>query len=153
MNSWIRDSIFYQIFTLGLCGVLEPKKEYIKENQFTKIEKLIPHLKEMNINAIYFGPIFESSSHGYDTIDYYKIDKRLGTNKDFSNLCSKLHENGIKVILDGVFNHVGREFEAFRDVQKNGKVSKYCGWFDGLDINRRSSMVDNFDYNTWNGYY
>ena len=113
MSSWIRDSIFYQIFTLGFCGVLEPGREYREENRFTKIEKLIPHLKEMNINAVYFGPIFESSSHGYDTIDYYKIDKRLGTNKDFSDLCRKLHENGIRIILDGVFNHVGRGFWAF----------------------------------------
>lgn len=153
MNSWIRDSIFYQIFTLGFCGVLEPGKEYSEENRFVKIEKLIPHLKEMNINAIYFGPIFESSSHGYDTIDYYKIDRRLGTNKDFSNLCSKLHENGIKIILDGVFNHVGREFKMFKDVQKNGAASKYCGWFDGIDFNRRSPLGDNFDYRTWNGYY
>lgn len=153
MSSWIRDSIFYQIFTLGFCGVLEPGREYREENRFTKIEKLIPHLKEMNINAVYFGPIFESSSHGYDTIDYYKIDKRLGTNKDFSDLCRKLHENGIRIILDGVFNHVGREFKAFKDVQKNGAASKYCGWFDGLDFNGRSPMGDNFNYKSWNGCY
>ncbi|NME84256.1 alpha-amylase family glycosyl hydrolase [Clostridium sp. SM-530-WT-3G] len=153
MNEWIMNSIFYQIFTLGFCGVLEPGKEYSEENRFLKIEKLIPHLKEMNINAIYFGPLFESSSHGYDTIDYYKIDKRLGTNKDFSDLCSKLHENGIKIILDGVFNHVGREFKMFKDVQNNGALSKYCGWFDGIDFNRRSPMGDNFDYKNWNGYY
>ncbi|MDO5518648.1 MAG: alpha-amylase family glycosyl hydrolase [Clostridium sp.] len=153
MNSWIRDSIFYQIFTLGFCGVLEPGKEYSEENRLTKIEELIPHLKEMNINAVYFAPVFESGSHGYDTIDYYKIDKRLGTNKDFSDLCKKLHENGIRIILDGVFNHVGREFSAFKDVQKNGTASKYCGWFDGLDFNGRSPLGDNFNYRSWNGCY
>ena len=153
MNSWISDSIFYQIFTLGLCGVLEIGKEYSSKNRFSKIEELIPHLKEMNINAIYFGPVFESSSHGYDTIDYYKIDKRLGTNKDFSDLCKKLHENGIRIILDGVFNHVGREFSAFKDVQKNGTASKYAGWFDGIDFNGRSPMGDNFNYRSWNGFY
>lgn len=153
MNSWISDSIFYQIFTLGLCGVLEIGKEYSSKNRFSKIEELIPHLKEMNINAIYFGPVFESSSHGYDTIDYYKIDKRLGTNKDFSDLCKKLHENGIRIILDGVFNHVGREFSAFKDVKKNGAASKYAGWFDGIDFNGRSPMGDNFNYRSWNGFY
>ncbi|MBE6062657.1 MAG: alpha-amylase [Clostridium butyricum] len=153
MNEWIKESIFYQIFTLGFCGVLEPGIEYSEENRFTKIEKIIPHLKEMKINAVYFGPIFESGSHGYDTTDYYKIDKRLGTNKDFSELCKKLHENGIRIILDGVFNHVGRGFEAFKDVQNNGADSKYCGWFDGLNFYGRSPLGDNFDYNTWHGYY
>lgn len=153
MGTWVRDSIFYQIFTLGFCGVLEQGLKYSEENRFIKIEKLIPHLKKMNINAIYFGPIFESSSHGYDTIDYYKIDKRLGTNEDFKNLCIKLHENGIKIVLDGVFNHVGREFKMFKDVQINNSNSKYCGWFDGINFNGRSPLGDNFDYNTWHGYY
>ena len=77
----------------------------------------------MGINAIYFGPIFQSSYHGYDTIDYLKIDDRLGTNSDFKNIVSKLHDNNIRVIIDGVFNHVGREFWAFVDV-KNNKFNK-----------------------------
>ena len=153
MNSWIRESIFYQFYTLGFCGVLEPSKVYKEENRLIKIEKWIPHLKEMSINAIYFAPIFESSYHGYDTKDYYKVDKRLGTNKDFKELCEKLHENNIKVILDGVFNHVGREFWAFEDVRNNGRNSKYCNWFANLNFDSRSPMGDDFNYQSWNGCY
>lgn len=153
MNSWIRESIFYQFYTLGFCGGLEPNRTYEEENRLVKIEKWIPHLKEMSVNAIYFAPIFESSYHGYDTKDYYKIDKRLGTNKDFKELCEKLHENNIKVVLDGVFNHVGREFWAFKDVQENGKDSRYCSWFADLNFNSRSPMGDEFNYQSWNGCY
>jgi len=153
MNSWIRESIFYQFYTLGFCGVLEPSRVYEEENRLVKIEKWIPHLKEMSVNAIYFAPIFESSYHGYDTKDYYKVDKRLGSNKNFKELCEKLHENNIKIILDGVFNHVGREFWAFEDVKQNGKNSKYCNWFVNLNFDSRSPMGDEFNYQSWNGCY
>ncbi|MVX62667.1 alpha-amylase [Clostridium chromiireducens] len=153
MNTWIRESIFYQFYTLGVCGTLEPGKVYKEENRLAKIENWIPHLKEMSINAIYFAPVFESSYHGYDTKDYRKIDKRLGTNEDFKELCKKLHNNNIRVILDGVFNHVGREFWAFKDVQKNGRNSKYCNWFANLNFNSRSPMGDEFNYQSWNGCF
>lgn len=153
MNSWIRESIFYQFYTLGVCGVLEPSRVYEEENRLSKIEEWIPHLKEMSINAIYFAPIFESSYHGYDTKDYYKVDKRLGSNENFKELCEKLHENKIKIILDGVFNHVGREFWAFKDVQESGVNSRYCSWFVNLNFNSKSPMGDEFNYQSWNGCY
>lgn len=153
MNSWINESIFYQIYPLGFCGVLEPGKIYEKSNRLSKIEEWIPHLKEMNINALYLAPIFESTNHGYDTKDYYKIDQRLGSNQDFKDLSSKLHENGIRVILDGVFNHVGREFWAFKDVQEKGLQSKYCNWFSNLNFYSKSPMGDDFNYDSWNGCY
>ncbi len=101
----------YHIYPLGFCGC--PKtNDYSEntENRLKKIEDAIPRIKEMGFNAIYFGPVFQSVAHGYDTVDYTKIDNRLGTNADFAALCKKLHENDIKVILDGVFNHVGRDF-------------------------------------------
>lgn len=153
MNLWIEDRVFYNIFTLGFCDVLEPSRIYEKKNRLIKIEEWIPHLKKMSINAIYFGPVFESSYHGYDTRDYLNIDKRLGTNEDFKDLCKKLHENDIKIVLDGVFNHVGREFWAFKDIQKNGRNSKYCNWFSGLNFDSRSPMGDDFNYESWNGCY
>ena len=153
MNLWIKDRVFYNIFTLGFCVVLEPGKVYEEKNRLVKIEEFIPRLKEMNVNAIYFGPVFESSYHGYDTRDYLNIDKRLGTNEDFKKLCKKLHENDIKIVLDGVFNHVGREFWAFKDVQENGRNSKYCSWFSGLNFDSRSPMGDDFNYESWNGCY
>lgn len=153
MNLWIEDRVFYNIFTLGFCDVLEPSRIYEEKNRLIKIEEWIPHLKKMSINAIYFGPVFESSYHGYDTRDYLNIDKRLGTNEDFKDLCKKLHENDIKIVLDGVFNHVGREFWAFKDIQKNGRNSKYCSWFSGLNFDSRSPMGDEFNYESWNGCY
>lgn len=153
MNLWIEDRIFYNIFPLGFCDVLQPGESYEEENRLVKIEEIIPHLKEMSVNAVYFGPIFESSYHGYDTRDYLNIDKRLGTNSDFKELCEKLHDNDIKVVLDGVFNHVGREFWAFKDVQENGRESKYCSWFAGLNFDSRSPMGDDFNYESWNGCY
>lgn len=153
MNLWIEDRVFYNIFTLGFCDVLEPSRIYEEKNRLIKIEEWIPHLKKMSINAIYFGPVFESSYHGYDTRDYLNIDKRLGTNEDFKDLCKKLHENDIKIVLDGVLNHVGREFWAFKDIQKNGRNSKYCSWFSGLNFDSRSPMGDDFNYESWNGCY
>jgi cyclomaltodextrinase len=153
MNSWISESIFYEFCTLGICGVLEPNKVYKNENRIAKIERWIPHLKEMSVNAVYFTPVFESSYHGYDIRDYYKIDKRLGTNKDFKELCEKLHENDIRIILDGVFNHVGREFWAFKDIQINKKNSRYCSWFSDLNFDSKSPFGDEFCYQSWNGCY
>lgn len=153
MNSWIRESIFYQIYPLGFCGVLEQGKIYEEKNRFTYIEEWIPHLKSMSVNAVYLSPIFESSNHGYDTKDYYKIDKRLGTNENFKSLCEKFHENNIKIVLDGVFNHVGRDFWAFKDVKEHGRDSKYCSWFAELNFDGRSPMGDEFNYEPWNGCY
>ena len=86
-----------------------------------KVSDWAEHIASLGCNAVYFSPIFESDSHGYDTRDFRRVDCRLGTNEDFAAVCKTLHEHGIKVVLDGVFNHVGRGFWAFKDVQeKNG---------------------------------
>ncbi|SFD00238.1 alpha-amylase family glycosyl hydrolase [Clostridium uliginosum] len=154
MNTWIRESIFYQIFPLGFCGVLGQNNLTSQiANKLKKIEEWIPHLKSMGINALYLGPIFESTNHGYDTKDYCKIDKRLGNNDDFKEICDKLHENDIKIILDGVFNHVGRDFWAFKDIKEHGRDSKYCDWFVNINFNNKSPMGDDFSYEGWNGCY
>ena len=140
----------YHIYPLGFCGC--PKtNDYSEntENRLKKIEDAIPHIKEMGFNAIYFGPVFQSVAHGYDTVDYTKIDSRLGTNADFAALCKKLHENGIKIILDGVFNHVGRDFTKFVEV-RNGNNS-YRDWFHINDGN--SCYNDGFWYEGWEGNY
>ena len=106
---WAYESVFYQIYPLGFCGA-PFENDGIPESRIRKVNDWIPHMKELGINAIYFSPVFESDTHGYNTRDYHKIDCRLGTNEDFAGVCRNLHENGIKVILDGVFNHVGRGF-------------------------------------------
>lgn len=154
MKHWIDDAIFYHIYPLGFCGA--PYKNDFVSPSSPRLEKIIswiPHLKEMNVNALYLGPLFESSAHGYDTVDYYWVDRRLGTNDTLKNVIAQLHENGIKVILDGVFNHVGRHFWAFQDVIKNGKNSPYCSWFHNLHFNGGSPLGDPFQYDGWNGHY
>ncbi len=94
-----------------------------------------------------------SSTHGYDTVDYYHADRRLGTDETLARLTARLHENGIRVVLDGVFNHVGRDFFAFKDVQANGIHSVYKDWFANLRFDRSSPYHDPFSYESWSGHY
>ena len=110
---WAYESVFYQIYPLGFCGApFENDGKLV--SRIKKVEDWIPHIQKLGANAIYFSPVFESDTHGYNTRDYTKIDCRLGTNEDFKEVVDKLHAAGIKVVLDGVFNHVGRGFWAFR---------------------------------------
>ncbi|MBP0972518.1 MAG: DUF1653 domain-containing protein, partial [Oscillospiraceae bacterium] len=102
--SWYENALIYHIYPLGFCGAPKFNEGGEPVNRLEKILDWIPHLQEMNVDAVYFGPVFESVEHGYDTIDYKMIDRRLGTNEMFRNICGKLHEAGIRVILDGVFN-------------------------------------------------
>ncbi|MDR1956870.1 MAG: alpha-amylase [Treponema sp.] len=147
-------AVFYHIYPLGFCGAPE-------HNDFCsapgtglrRLVDLIPHLKDLGINALYIGPLFESNGHGYDTLDYYWVDRRLGTNDDLADLVAKLHKNGILVILDAVLNHTGRCFFAFKDLQKKGSHSDYIDWYVNLDFNRPSPYGDPFSYEGWNGCY
>ncbi len=109
-------------------------------------------MKKLGINAIYFSPVFESDTHGYNTRDYKKIDVRIGTNEDFKEVCEKLHENGIRVVLDGVFNHVGRGFYQFQDVLKNRENSPYLNWFH-INLGGNSNYNDGLWYEGWEGNY
>ena len=153
MLTSIKNAVFYHIYPLGFCGVINNKKNILSASGFDKFDdKWINHLKNMGINSVYFGPIFQSSYHGYDTIDYLKIDDRLGKNDDFKNIVSKLHANNIRVIIDGVFNHVGRDFWAFVDVKNNKANSQYSSWFN-IDFNGNSNYNDGFYYEGWEGHY
>lgn len=150
--SYINESIIYNIYPLGFCGA--PKDNDGKlVYRLDKIYDCIEHLKKMSVNVLVFNPLFESSRHGYDTIDYRKVDCRLGDNNSFKKICKTLHDNGIKVILDGVFNHVGRDFFAFKDVQKNLGNSRYCNWFQNLNFGGSSPKGDPFWYEGWAGHY
>lgn len=151
-DNWITDAMFYHIYPIGFTGA--PKKnqgEVTAGHGILDIIEWIPHFKEIGVNAIYLGPVFESVSHGYDTTDYYKIDSRLGTNDEFKKVMEELHNNQIHVILDGVFNHVGRNFFAFQDVQNNRENSRYCDWFCNLNFGGQSPLGDSFTYETWHG--
>ena len=153
MTNSIKDAIFYHIYPLGFCGVINNKEKSTKNLGLNKIDKnWINHFNDLGINSIYFGPLFQSTYHGYDTIDYLKIDNRLGTNDDFKKLIFKLHENNISVILDGVFNHVGRDFWAFKDVRNKKSNSIYSSWFN-INFNGNSHYNDGFYYEGWEGHY
>lgn len=150
--TWINDAVFYNIYPLGFCGAPRQNDGNL-EYRLDKIYDFIDHFKEMGVNAIVFNPVFESSRHGYDTIDYFKIDCRLGDNESFKRICETLHKNGIRVLLDGVFNHVGRDFFAFKDIQECGMSSIYCNWFHNIRFDRQSPKGDNFSYEGWAGHY
>ena len=151
--SWYENAIIYHIYPLGFCGAPKFNEGGEPVRRLEKILEWIPHFKEMNVDAIYFGPVFESVEHGYDTTDYKMIDRRLGDNEMFKHICQTLHDNGIRVILDGVFNHVGRKFWAFTDIQEKGQSSPYCGWFQNLNFGGPSPCGDPFWYEGWNGHY
>lgn len=149
---WIHDTVIYNIYPLGFCGA--PKhNDFQLTYRLDKIYDFIPHFKKMGVNCIVFNPVFESSRHGYDTIDYRKIDSRLGDNASFKRICDTLHQNGIRVILDGVFNHVGRDFFAFKDIQERGMGSIYTSWFYNIRFDQMSPYGDNFSYEGWAGFY
>lgn len=150
--SYINESVIYNIYPLGFCGAPRDNDGNLVY-RLDKIYDCIEHLKKMSVNVLVFNPLFESSRHGYDTIDYRKVDCRLGDNNSFKKICNTLHENGIKVILDGVFNHVGRDFFAFKDVQQNLGNSRYCNWFQNLNFGGRSPKGDPFWYEGWAGHY
>ena len=153
MNDWIKEAIFYHIYPLGFCGAPLKNEENAPCRRLDKLAEWIGHLKELGVNALYLGPVFESSSHGYDTRDYYQIDRRLGDRQSFAALCDKLHQAGIRIILDGVFNHVGREFAPFVHVREHGADSPYCSWFTNLNFGGPSPLGDPFWYEGWQGHY
>ena len=148
---WAYESVFYQIYPLGFCGA-PFENDGVQTHKIKKVEEWIPHMKKLGINAIYFSPVFESDTHGYNTRDYKKIDVRIGTNQDFKEVCQRLHENGIRVVLDGVFNHVGRGFYQFQDVLKNREVSPYLNWFH-INLGGNSNYNDGLWYEGWEGNY
>lgn len=149
---WAYESVFYQIYPLGFCGA-PFENDGVLTHRILKVKEWIPHIKKVGANAIYFSPVFESDTHGYNTRDYYTIDKRLGTNEDFAEVVQALHAEGIKVVLDGVFNHVGRGFWAFQDVLKNRENSPYVNWFARIDFGGNSPYNDGLWYEGWEGNY
>lgn len=153
-QNWIASAIFYHIYPLGFCNA--PRFAHDETETTPRILKIIDwidHLKQMHVNAVYLGPVFASYEHGYDTSDYRLLDHRLGTNEDFQTVCEALHNAQIKIVLDGVFNHVGREFWAFRDVLEHGEASSYRDWFYGMNFHGSSPYGDPFTYEAWEGHY
>lgn len=150
--SWYNEATFYHIYPLGLTGA---PKEIDYGTPVHRLNTLLPwidHIKEIGCTALYIGPLFESVGHGYETTDYKKLDSRLGTNEDLTNFVKACHDKGIRVIFDGVFNHTGRDFFAFKDIQKNRENSPYVNWYCNVNFGGNTEYNDGFSYENWGGY-
>lgn len=149
MGHWYNEAVFYHIYPLGLLGAPKKNEGTEIEHRMKKLLPWIDHMKDLGVTAVYIGPLFESTTHGYDTKDYKKVDRRLGDNKDFKDFVKKCHKAGIHVVVDGVFNHTGREFFAFQDIQKNREHSPYVNWYKGVNFGWNSPYNDGFGYEAW----
>lgn len=153
MVDWAQDAVFYHLYPLGALGA--PERNDLGQAPVARLEGLhdwLEPLAALGVSALYLGPLFESTAHGYDTADYYHVDRRLGDDAVLARFSQALHRRGMRLVLDAVFNHVGRDFWAFRDVRRHGAASPYAGWFH-LDFGRRSPCGDPFAYEGWNGHY
>lgn len=167
--NWVNDIVWYQIFPERFCngdaalnskGVKPWHKGKVTNKEFyggdlLGIASKLDYLHSLGITGIYLNPIFEAeSSHKYDTTDYMKIDPHFGDNNIFKTLINEAHSKGIKIMLDGVFNHCGPKFEPWLDVVKNGPKSKYFEWFmvnkwpfDDNDRDTRDGRYYSFSFN------
>ena len=150
--SWYNEAIFYHIYPLGLTGAPKTNDYSASVSRLNTLLPWIDHIKEIGCTALYIGPLFESVGHGYETTDYKKLDSRLGTNEDLKNFVAVCHEKGIKVIFDGVFNHTGRDFFAFKDIQQNREHSRYLNWYCNVNFGGNNEYNDGFLYENWGGY-
>ena len=154
---WSDKAVIYQIHPIGFCGVPRgndpvegPEQDY--GAPIRKVIDLIPHLQKLGVNTVLFNPLFESDSHGYNSRDLRRVDHRLGTNADFADVCKALHDAGMRVMLDAVFNHVGRGFFAFRDVLEKKWDSQYKDWFH-ISFDGNDAYNDGLWYEGWEGNY
>ena len=150
--SWYNEAIFYHIYPLGLTGAPKHNDYSAPVSRLNTLLPWIDHIREIGCTALYFGPLFESVGHGYETTDYKKLDSRLGTNEDLKNFVAACHEKEIKVIFDGVFNHTGRDFFAFKDIQQNREHSRYLNWYCNVNFGGNTEYNDGFSYENWGGY-
>lgn len=153
--AWVKDAVFYQIFVdrfynhhgIDESWYRKPKRSDHFGGTIKGITEKIPYLLDLGINAIYLTPVFKSlSNHKYDTIDYYKIDSEFGTLEEFKELVSECHKNGIRIIIDGVFNHCSHKFFAFQDLLKKGEKSIYKNWFNVYDYSKPIKVARDINY-------
>lgn len=153
MSKWYEEAVFYHMYPIGMTGAPRQNTQQEVTHRFDRLEKWLPHLQELGVTAVYIGPLFESTSHGYDTRDYKTVDRRLGDNEDFRKFVKHAHDRGIRVVVDGVFNHTGREFFAFKDIQQNRENSRYCRWYKGINFGWNTHYNDGFGYEAWRNCY
>ena len=153
---WVKDAVFYQIFPdtfskskrVAKPGNLEPwdalpSAHGYKGGDLLGIVERLDYLEDLGVNALYFCPIFQSASnHRYHTHDYYRVDPLLGGDAAFFELLDRAHERGMRIVLDGVFNHASRGFLQFNDILENGARSPYIDWFV---VHDRSKPLNPYD--------
>ena len=148
---WYEESVIYQIYPLGFCAA-PAENDGVVVPRIRRILDWVPHLEALGITAVYLCPVWQSDRHGYDTRDFRTLDCRLGTNADLKAVCDGLHAAGIRVILDGVFNHVGRGFWAFQDLLRRREQSPYRDWFHRVDFQGNNQYGDGLSYEGWEGH-
>ncbi len=159
MAPWYNMANFYHIYPLGLCGCphendyrdLVADRSTNRPRPFETLTLWADHAGRLGFDAIYIGPLFESRTHGYDTTDFKKVDSRLGTNEEFIEWVNHCHEQGISVVVDGVFNHTGRDFFAFQDLLAHRWDSWAKDWYCGVNFDGDNGFHDGFSYESWRG--
>ncbi len=153
MNGWASDAIFYHVYPLGFCGA--PRRNDLASAPVSRLGAVTADLGRvaaLGFNALYLGPLFESLSHGYDPVDWRKVDRRLGDRGDLRRLCDEARRLGMRIVFDAVFNHVGREHPWFLALREGGIDSAAAARFASLRPGR-SPFGDGFEYEGWSGNY
>ena len=134
MPSWVQYAIFWQIYPLGFVGAptLMDASGAVS-HRLDRIVDLLDYAVDLGVSALLLNPIFASATHGYDTIDHFRIDPRLGDETDFDRLIAAANQRGLRIVLDGVFNHVGRDFPRFVEAEAKGRGSDAAQWFCLVD--------------------
>ncbi len=147
---WFEQAVIYQIYPLGLCGA-PAENDGRTDSRILRLLDWVDHIKQTGADTVLLNPVFDSDRHGYDTRDYFHVDPRLGSDDDLAKVCQAFHDAGIRVMLDGVFNHVGRGFWAFKDVQEKKWDSPYKDWFN-ISFDGNTNYNDGFWYEGWEGH-
>ena len=148
---WPRDAVIYHLFPLGALGAPARNTPDAHADRIPALYDWTSYALRLGADTLLLGPVLDSGSHGYDTSDLMRIDRRIGKTEAFAEWCRETRRYGIRLVFDGVFHHVGRDFWAFRDVLENGASSAYRDWFY-LDFSRQSTRGDAFAYEGWNGH-
>src|SRR5215217_5929348 len=125
---WADHVIWWQVYPLGFTGAERIAKS-TTVHRLPQLENWLDYAVELGTSGLLLGPVFASETHGYDTVDHFRIDPRLGDDGDFDALIAAAHDRGLRVLLDGVFNHVGRDHPAFRAVLEQGPAAPSASWF------------------------
>lgn len=149
MTRWIDNAIFWHIYPLGFVGA-EKQTQADVYHRLGRITDWLDYAVGLGASGLLLGPVFAASTHGYDTIDHFRIDPRLGNDGDFDQFIAEARRRGLRVVLDGVFNHVGRDFPLFQQAIEKGVASTEAGWFRWLGHEDSTGQPD---YATFEGHH